>query len=117
MSTTNVGKRICRECRMISTPGGIGNHQKATGHTGVILVEGSNSLPQEKFEDIIAKAVEVAVSEEKAASESMEMEYHSQLDKLLDKLDAAQEQVTLYRRILYALVAIMVVFSIALLLI
>ena len=112
MSTLNSGKRICRECRMISTPGGIGNHQKASGHTGVIIVDGANSLPQEKFEDIIAAAVEVAVSEEKAVSESLEREHENRIQGLLEQLDETQYQVTLYKRILYALIAALVIFSV-----
>lgn len=112
MPTVNSGKRICRECRMISTPGGIGNHQKATGHMGVIYIEGGDSLPRENFEDIVAAAVEVAVSDEKAVSKSMERDYESRIQGLLDQLDETQYQVTLYKRILYALIAALVIFSV-----
>ena len=100
---------------MISTPGGIGNHQKATGHQGIIVMEGNKSEPPNRFDEIIAAAVELAIAEERTYMGSMERDYEAKVDGLIRQLDETDMQVRLYRRILYSLIAAVIIFAIAVL--
>lgn len=85
---------MCQQCGMETTPGGLGLHQKATGHIGWDTPEAYDSKQSEEF---VNREVEARVQEEvtKAVSAALTRAHNDYKERLAEKdeqyLDRKQE--------------------------
>jgi len=116
MPAPNSQKRICKQCRMVTTPGGLGNHQKATGHMGIIVVgKGIDSEVPPNITEIIDAAVDIAVADQKVEWDRTSEQYQSLVSQLTLDLDESRSHAKLYGRSLIFTIAVYVISVIVLL--
>lgn len=110
-------RRVCQQCGMETTPGGLGLHQKATGHIGRVTPEAYDSMQSEAF---VNRKVEARVQEEvnKAVSAALtrahndykerlaerEEHYLNRKQEYLYEIDELNKRISIYNYVLLALI-------------
>ena len=112
-----IQRRVCTECGMITTPGGLGNHQKSSGHTAWMTLEEYNlskSAEEAAFEERVNAAVEARLQEEVESAirihrgKGVSADHLMAMNELRDQLNATLRKEAITQRIIFALIFIII---------